>query len=310
MVAHRTSPTNMGLALLANLAAHDFGYLPTGRLLERTARALRSMASLERYRGHFYNWYDTQTLQPLLPMYVSTVDSGNLAAHLLTLRVGLLALPDEPIVPRRVFEGLGRHAGRPRAIAGRRAPRRTHRNCGANSTSAIAAGVTTLGDARRRLDRLVVLAGELASDRWQRCASRRRPTAIAAAGLGPRAARPVPGRARRACSPCPVDVAGQPAGRARGPAAACPGTDAARNRGARGRVLPIIERELAADRDDATHAWLLRLRDAIAAGSALARQRNRHHRGPGPAGRRVRDPGLRLPVRHQSPPADDRLQRD
>ena len=57
-------------------------------------------------RGHFYNWYDTQTLQPLLPMYVSTVDSGNLAAHLLTLRVGLLALPDDPIVGRRVFDGL------------------------------------------------------------------------------------------------------------------------------------------------------------------------------------------------------------
>ena len=60
-VAHRTSPTNLGLALLANLVAHDFGYLSTGRLLDRTGRALRSMASLERYRGHFYNWYDTQS---------------------------------------------------------------------------------------------------------------------------------------------------------------------------------------------------------------------------------------------------------
>ncbi len=105
-VAHRTSPTNMGLALLANLAAHDFGYLPAGRLLDRTSRAFQSMATLERYRGHFLNWYDTQSLQPLLPMYVSTVDSGNLAAHLLTLRTGLLALADAPILPRRVFEGL------------------------------------------------------------------------------------------------------------------------------------------------------------------------------------------------------------
>ena len=56
------------------------------------------MEQLERYRGHFYNWYDTRTLQPLRPLYVSTVDSGNLAGHLLTLRPGLLALADEPVL--------------------------------------------------------------------------------------------------------------------------------------------------------------------------------------------------------------------
>jgi cellobiose phosphorylase len=105
-VAHRTSPTNMGLALLANLSAHDFGYISTRQLIERTTNALSTMEALERYRGHFYNWYDTQSLKPLLPKYVSTVDSGNLAAHLLTLRQGLLALPDEPIVGPQVFDGL------------------------------------------------------------------------------------------------------------------------------------------------------------------------------------------------------------
>jgi cyclic beta-1,2-glucan synthetase len=105
-VAHRTSPTNMGLALLANLAAHDFGYLSTGQLVLRTANALRTMESLERYRGHFYNWYDTRTGQPLAPRYVSTVDSGNLAGHLLTLRPGLTALVDAPILNKRWFEGL------------------------------------------------------------------------------------------------------------------------------------------------------------------------------------------------------------
>jgi cyclic beta-1,2-glucan synthetase len=57
----------MGLALLANLAAYDFGYLPPGQLVERTANTLRTMDGLERHRGHFYNWYDTQTLQPLRP---------------------------------------------------------------------------------------------------------------------------------------------------------------------------------------------------------------------------------------------------
>ncbi len=97
----------MGLALLANLAAHDFGYIPGGRLLERTASTLRTMTGLARYRGHFYNWYDTQTLEPLPVLYVSTVDSGNLAGHLLTLRGGLLGLADEAILTARLFAGLG-----------------------------------------------------------------------------------------------------------------------------------------------------------------------------------------------------------
>ena len=96
----------MGLALLANLSAYDFGYISTGRFLERTENALRTMGSMERHRGHFYNWYDTQSLKPLLPTYISTVDSGNLAAHLLTLRAGLLALPDQKIVSPRLFDGL------------------------------------------------------------------------------------------------------------------------------------------------------------------------------------------------------------
>jgi cyclic beta-1,2-glucan synthetase len=107
VVAHRTSPTNMGLSLLANLAAYDFGYLSAGRLIERTTSALDTMVGLERYRGHFYNWYDTQSLKPLPPLYISSVDSGNLAGHLLTLRQGLLALVDAPILSSRYFAGLG-----------------------------------------------------------------------------------------------------------------------------------------------------------------------------------------------------------
>ncbi len=105
-IAHRTSPTNMGLALLASLSAYDFGYIPPGQLIERTANAIHTMEALERYRGHFYNWYDTQSLKPLPPLYISSVDSGNLAAHLLTLRAGLLALPDHKILGSRLFDGL------------------------------------------------------------------------------------------------------------------------------------------------------------------------------------------------------------
>src|SRR5664279_624394 len=106
VVASRTSPTNMGLALLANLAAYDFGYLPAGRLLERTQAALATMQRLERYRGHFYNWYDTRTLQALPPLYVSSVDSGNLAGHLLTLSFGLAELAGQKICPPQLFAGL------------------------------------------------------------------------------------------------------------------------------------------------------------------------------------------------------------
>lgn len=105
-VAHRTSPTNIGLALLANLAAYDFGYLQTGQLIGRIESTFGTMESLERYRGHFYNWYDTLSLQPLPPLYISTVDSGNLAGHLLTLHSGLLNLPDHKILSTQWLDGL------------------------------------------------------------------------------------------------------------------------------------------------------------------------------------------------------------
>lgn len=104
-IAHRTSPTNMGLALLANVAAHDFGYIGIGQLIDRTANTLQSMETLERHAGHFYNWYDTETRAPLT-RYISTVDSGNLAGHLLTLRAGLLEAADAPIIGEQIFLGL------------------------------------------------------------------------------------------------------------------------------------------------------------------------------------------------------------
>ncbi len=105
-VAHRTSPTDMGLALLANLAAHDLGYLSGGQLLDRTTRTLESMEQLERHRGHFFNWYETNTRQPLRPLYVSTVDSGNLVGHVRVLCRGLLELRESPLLPPGALAGL------------------------------------------------------------------------------------------------------------------------------------------------------------------------------------------------------------
>lgn len=106
LIAHRTSPTNMGIALLANLTACDFGYITGHEMAERCNNTLQSMLKLERFNGHFYNWYDTTTLLPLQPRYVSTVDSGNLVGHLLTLRQGLLLQASQSIFSPKIYEGL------------------------------------------------------------------------------------------------------------------------------------------------------------------------------------------------------------
>jgi cyclic beta-1,2-glucan synthetase len=106
VIAHRTSPTNIGLSLLSNLTAYDFGYITASQLVERTANTVSTMEKMEKFRGHFYNWYDTETLQLLPPRYISTVDSGNLAGHLLTLRQGLISVPHQVVMSPRFFEGL------------------------------------------------------------------------------------------------------------------------------------------------------------------------------------------------------------
>src|SRR5438477_6020269 len=105
-VAHRTSPTNIGMGLLATLAAHDLGFISTGELVERTERALDTIDRLERHAGHLLNWYDTLTLAPLSPRYVSTVDSGNLAGAVMALAEGLRALARAPGLPGRDLAGL------------------------------------------------------------------------------------------------------------------------------------------------------------------------------------------------------------
>jgi cyclic beta-1,2-glucan synthetase len=106
VVAHRTSPTNIGLSLAANLAAHDFGYVSLARALDRTDLVLTTLERMEKYRGQPFNWYDTRTLTPLEPRYVSTVDSGNLFASLLVLRQGLLEKARAAPLGAFVLDGL------------------------------------------------------------------------------------------------------------------------------------------------------------------------------------------------------------
>ncbi|WP_347332323.1 GH36-type glycosyl hydrolase domain-containing protein [Marinimicrobium locisalis] len=105
-IASRTSPTNIGMSLLADLAAVDFGYLTVGECLRRIGHTLAAVEKLEGYRGHLFNWYDTRTMQPLPPHYISSVDSGNLAGSLLTLQAGLAELKSQPVLSPSALQGL------------------------------------------------------------------------------------------------------------------------------------------------------------------------------------------------------------
>ena len=104
MVAHRTSPTNIGLYLLATACAREFGWIGRVDMIERLEATLATLANMQRHRGHFLNWYDTTTTAPLLPLYVSTVDSGNLCVHLLAVAQACLeaaASPNDDVALRR-----------------------------------------------------------------------------------------------------------------------------------------------------------------------------------------------------------------
>jgi len=105
-VAQRTSPTNIGLWLTSALAATDFGYLTIDGFLQRVEPSIATLEKLERYEGHLLNWYDTTTLEPLLPRYVSTVDSGNLLASLWVLNKGCNDLLHKPLVGDACLAGL------------------------------------------------------------------------------------------------------------------------------------------------------------------------------------------------------------
>ena len=105
-VAQRTSPTNIGLWLTSALAAADFGYLTIDGFLKRCSQTFGTLQRLERYEGHLLNWYDTRTLQPLTPRYVSTVDSGNLLACLWVFEQGCQDHLQAPLIGPGCFRGL------------------------------------------------------------------------------------------------------------------------------------------------------------------------------------------------------------
>ncbi len=106
VLAHRTSPTNIGAMMLSTASAYDMGHLGVFELSERLESTKETIEKLERYRGHFYNWYNTTTLQPLYPIYLSTVDSGNFAAFLYTIKIFCQEIKEKPIFGSQLISGL------------------------------------------------------------------------------------------------------------------------------------------------------------------------------------------------------------
>ena len=97
-VAYRTSPTNIGLYMMSAISAYRFGYLTSQSLVQRLTDTVKTLKSLERYEGHFLNWYDIKNISPLMPKYVSTVDSGNLLASFWATEENCKALIEEPLI--------------------------------------------------------------------------------------------------------------------------------------------------------------------------------------------------------------------
>ena len=177
--AHRTSPTNMGLYLLATTVARDFGWIGNRDTTERLEATLQTMTRLHRVRGHFVNWYDTRDLRPLEPIYVSTVDSGNLAGHLIAVAQACRELMHRPPFGPEISEGI-RDALRllVDAVAGTGRPRRAHTAAAARlretvgaMSALLAAPPASLAEWAGRFkelesgaDRLVEIAGMLATD--------------------------------------------------------------------------------------------------------------------------------------------------
>ncbi len=104
-IAYRTSPTNIGLGLLAILSARDMGYISTSEMAGLLENAVLTIERLDKWNGHLYNWYDTRTLKPLRPGYISTVDSGNFVCYLITLIQGLKEYLDAPLIDKAFIHG-------------------------------------------------------------------------------------------------------------------------------------------------------------------------------------------------------------
>jgi cyclic beta-1,2-glucan synthetase len=170
VLAHRTSPTNIGLYLLSTVSARDFGWVGASETVERLEATFATLQQLQQHRGHFYNWYDTRDLRPLEPRYVSSVDSGNLAAHLIAVANACREWADVPMVDRLACEGVADSLSLAReALHELPADLRRHTSGAAQLESALDALAAAVHDdaaevagAAARLDRMAPAAATLA----------------------------------------------------------------------------------------------------------------------------------------------------
>ena len=121
LVAHRVSTTNLGLLLNSRQAAHDLGYLTLDEFVHDSQETLATVDRMEKHRGHLYNWYDNRTLEPVKPLFVSTVDNGNLLCSLWTLKHGALESAAAAFVRRKFVEGNSRSCRAPPRAGGEEA---------------------------------------------------------------------------------------------------------------------------------------------------------------------------------------------
>ncbi len=164
VLAHRTSPTNVGLYLLAVAAARDFAWLGTAEATERLETTLATMGRLTRFRGHFYNWYDTRDLRPLDPPYISTVDSGNLAGHLIALANACREWTILALTPAQRLAGIADALDLARAATDRlRDGRRTQTVTWHQLDGALAALSASVRQARPDIAGITEQLGELAA---------------------------------------------------------------------------------------------------------------------------------------------------
>lgn len=109
LIAHRVSPTNLGLLFNSRQAAHDLGFLSTAEFIQQTEATLNTVRRMPRSQGHLYNWYENSTLQPVTPLFVSTVDNGNLLGSLWTLKQGCLEMLKQPLLRPAIWDGIHDH---------------------------------------------------------------------------------------------------------------------------------------------------------------------------------------------------------